>query len=232
MAYTSVPTYTTGDVFTAANANTYWRDNFAAGVPDIFTAAGDLAYATAANAAAPLAIGAAGALLRSTGSAPAWLAAGAEGSLLGILAAAPAWVNSWLVTAALGSDHTVSGQVITLTAGANVAFGDFCYMKADGKMGLVDADAIATMSGVFMAAETIAADAAGLFLMPGGVARDDTWAWTVGGLIFATVTGTTGNTLSQTAPTGVDDVIQIVGVAMHADRMLFLPQLVQIEHTG
>ena len=46
-----------------------------------------------------------------------------------------------------------------------------------------------------------------------------------------TVTGTTGNTLSQTAPSATDDVIQIVGVATHADRMFFNPSLVQVEHT-
>lgn len=28
MAYTAVPTYTTGDLITAAHGNTYWRDNF------------------------------------------------------------------------------------------------------------------------------------------------------------------------------------------------------------
>jgi hypothetical protein len=55
MAYNPVPTVATGDPWSAANANTYWRDNFAAGVPDIFTAAGDMAYATAANVAAVLA---------------------------------------------------------------------------------------------------------------------------------------------------------------------------------
>jgi hypothetical protein len=81
-----------------------------------------------------------------------------------------------------------------------------------------------------MAMATIATDAAGEFLLL-GIARDDTWNWTVGGLIYITVTATTGNTLSQTAPTGTDDVIQIVGVATHADRMFFNPQLVQVEHT-
>lgn len=59
MSYTPVPTYVTGDLFTAANANTYWRDNFAAGVPDIFEAAGDLAVGAGENAAVRLAIGAA-----------------------------------------------------------------------------------------------------------------------------------------------------------------------------
>ena len=86
------------------------------------------------------------------------------------------------------------------------------------------------MSGVVMSIATTSANAAGLFLMPNGIARDDTWNWTVGGLIYGTVTGTSGNTLSQTQPIGADDVIQIIGVATHADRMMFMPQLIQIEH--
>jgi hypothetical protein len=74
MAYSPVPTVTTGDTWSAANHNTYIRDNFAAGVPDIFTAAGDLPYATAANAAAALAIGAAGQVLKvnASGTLPEW----------------------------------------------------------------------------------------------------------------------------------------------------------------
>jgi len=74
MAYTAVPTVNTGDTWTAANHNTYIRDNFAAGVPDIFTTAGDIAYATAADVAARLAIGSAGQLLKTNpgATAPFW----------------------------------------------------------------------------------------------------------------------------------------------------------------
>lgn len=57
MAYNALATAVTGDLWTAANHNTYIKDNFAAGVPDIFTAAGDIPYASGANAAAVLAIG-------------------------------------------------------------------------------------------------------------------------------------------------------------------------------
>lgn len=57
MAYNAVPTVATGDPWTAANHNTYIRDNFAAGVPDIFTTKGDLAVASAANAAGRLGVG-------------------------------------------------------------------------------------------------------------------------------------------------------------------------------
>ena len=74
MAYNALPTSVTGDLWTAANHNTYIKDNFAAGVPDIFTAAGDLAYATGANAASPLALGDARDVLAvNTGAtAPEW----------------------------------------------------------------------------------------------------------------------------------------------------------------
>jgi len=74
MAYTSLPTFITGDLFTAANANTYWRDNFEAGAPGIFAAAGDLVYATAADTGAALTLGSAGEYLtvNAGATAPEW----------------------------------------------------------------------------------------------------------------------------------------------------------------
>ena len=132
------------------------------------------------------------------------------------------------LTAEPATDHEASGTTILLTAHENVVFGDVCYINTDGEATIIDADAIASMSAIVMAVATISADASGEFLLM-GIARDDTWDWTVGGLIYGTVTGTTTNTLSQTAPTGEDDVVQIMGVATHADRMLFNPQLVQVE---
>ena len=68
MAYTAVPTVATGDLWTAANHNTYIRDNFAAGVPDIFTTKGDLAVGTAANAASRLGVGSNGYSLEALSS--------------------------------------------------------------------------------------------------------------------------------------------------------------------
>lgn len=72
MAYNAVPTVATGDPWTAANHNTYIRDNFAAGVPDIFTTAGDLAYASGANAASRLGVGSNGQVLTVNSGLPAW----------------------------------------------------------------------------------------------------------------------------------------------------------------
>jgi hypothetical protein len=72
MSYSAVPTVATGDNWSASDHNTYVKDNFAAGIPDIFTAAGDIGYASGADAATRLAIGTAGQLLVSNGSAPTW----------------------------------------------------------------------------------------------------------------------------------------------------------------
>jgi hypothetical protein len=47
MARTGIPTYTTNQLITASHANTYWKDNEAAGWP--YTTAGDLAVATSAT---------------------------------------------------------------------------------------------------------------------------------------------------------------------------------------
>ncbi len=73
MAYSVVPTVATGDLWTAANHNTYIRDNFAAGVPGLFTSAGDMAYASGLRAATRLPVGSAGKILRvlATGL-PGW----------------------------------------------------------------------------------------------------------------------------------------------------------------
>lgn len=135
-----------------------------------------------------------------------------------------------LVTAAPSSDHTVSGTIIQLVANENQAIGDAVYINTDGEAQLGDADAIATSRIIGVVADaTISADATGNYLLH-GIIRDDTWAWTVGSPIYLTVTGTSANTLSQTAPTGEDDAVVEVGIATHADRMLVSPSRARIEY--
>jgi hypothetical protein len=130
------------------------------------------------------------------------------------------------------TDETVIGTVMPFTANENQGFGDVVYINGDGEMQLADADAIASSYVLAMATEDITADSSGFYLMPGGIARDDTWNWTVGEPIYLSTTGTTGNTLTQTAPSGEDDAIVIIGVATHSDRMYFFPQLTIIEYTA
>lgn len=58
MAYTPVPTVSTGDSWTAQDMNRYVKDNFAAGVPGLMTTKGDIVAATGVDAAARVGVGA------------------------------------------------------------------------------------------------------------------------------------------------------------------------------
>jgi hypothetical protein len=128
-----------------------------------------------------------------------------------------------------GTNRTANGIKVTLTAAVNVNFGDVCYLNSSGKCALIDADAIATMSGLAMCVdESISANNSGNWLFFGTV-RNDSWSWSPGGLMYGSVTGTTGNTLSQSRPTGVDDVVQVLGFALSATVVYFAPQLSQVE---
>lgn len=127
--------------------------------------------------------------------------------------------KNFVINSTLGTDHTCSGLCTTKTAGENLVFGDICYLKSDGKIWKTDADAIATMPALYMAVATINADAAGRVLRV-GEAVDASWNWTVGGLLY--VSGTAG-ALTQTAPSGTNKVVQIVGKALAATIITFLP---------
>ena len=74
MSYTSLPSVTTGDTLTAAQWNTWVKDNFAALWTG--TAAGDIGYFTSSSARTKLAIGTYGQIMRvkSDASAPEWQA--------------------------------------------------------------------------------------------------------------------------------------------------------------
>lgn len=132
---------------------------------------------------------------------------------------------------ALSSDHTAAGDIKTHTAGENLVFGNFCYLKAaDSKIWKTDANAEATCSQeVVIALESIDADATGSFLH-WGWARDDSWAWVDEGdpLFFsAAATGA----VTETAPAGAADIIRIAGYIESATVIKFDPDQTYIEHT-
>jgi hypothetical protein len=131
------------------------------------------------------------------------------------------------LTAVPGSDVTANGLIISLTAGENLAFGDVVYLKSDGLVWKADADGSATYPCMGMATATITSSNAGNILLH-GIARNDAWAWTVGGIVYLS---TTAGALTQTQPSATDNVIQVLGIATHADRMYFFPDLTYITHT-
>ncbi len=134
-------------------------------------------------------------------------------------------------TAIPGLDHSASGDIITLTAYAATGIGDVIYINSSAKAALCKADTITHSPYCFAicADATIAANASGSWLTKGSI-RDDTWNWIVGGLIYVSLTGTTGNTLTQTAPTGVGNVVMPIGVALSSDVMYFFGNINSVEH--
>ncbi|MFA6973989.1 MAG: hypothetical protein WC238_04620 [Parcubacteria group bacterium] len=138
------------------------------------------------------------------------------------------------ITSGVGSDHSSSGIKTTFTANENQAFGDVVRINSAGKAQLAKADVIGNATVVAMLVDaSVATNGTGTYLLL-GFARDDTWNWTKGSWIFLSLTGTTGNTLTDVNPADIPcsagNVIQLIGVAYTADSIYFNPQLAQIEY--
>ncbi|GAI76814.1 unnamed protein product, partial [marine sediment metagenome] len=130
---------------------------------------------------------------------------------------------------ALADDLTVCGTTCDGTAGENLAQFDVCYLKNDGKYWKADADAVTSMPVIAMATAAITADASGVFLLLGFV-RKDAWAWAMGGLLYADEgTGGTIGGMTQTAPAGAGDQVQVIGIAITADIIYLCPCLELVE---
>lgn len=124
------------------------------------------------------------------------------------------------------SDHTGNGIMATMQVDVNsVGVRAALHLDTDGNFILADADAATTMPCMALAIESGTGSKKVLLQ---GFYRDDTWNWTVGGPIYVS---TTGGNLTQTAPSGTGDQVQRVGIATHADRIWFNPDLTVIEIT-
>lgn len=120
-----------------------------------------------------------------------------------------------------GGDNTGEGKISgDVNAGESVAFPNVCYLKSDGKYWKASNAGIATSGLLVVALESKSADQA-VKVLEDGYIRDDDFAWTVGGAIYL---GTAGG-MTQSIPTAVDEVVQVLGYATHADRMKFCPSV-------
>lgn len=128
------------------------------------------------------------------------------------------------------SATATSGVKIPLTSTESQIVGDACQIDVNGKAHLAKADAIANASAIVISAGIVSGSVANTYIVHGVVKLASSPSWTVGGLIYLSVTGTSGNTLTQTAPSGTNNVIQVLGIAIAADTMIFNPSLTEVEH--
>lgn len=125
---------------------------------------------------------------------------------------------------ALANDGDYCGITTTATVDTNsTGFGAALVLGSDGNYDEADADAAATMPCTALATETGTGSRKVLLL---GFIREDDWAWTPGGAVYAS---TTAGGLTQTAPSGSGDQVQPIGVAYTADILFFCPSLVTVE---
>ena len=127
MAYSALPSKSASDTVTLGNWDNI-RDDFAAGVPDIFTTKGDSAWATGADAAARLAVGAddsiqVGDSACNVGVSWQIVPAARAFNASAIVTASATWVSLTFDSERYDTDsvHTVTGSTGRLTVPANGA---------------------------------------------------------------------------------------------------------------
>jgi len=125
-----------------------------------------------------------------------------------------------------GTDHTAHGIIFTFEASSAIDFGDCVFIGANGQVGKADADlAYAPAIGISVnIAQSV--DGGPIDVLTHGIVRDDTWNWgTAGGTLY--VSTTTGG-LTQTAPAGDGDYVQIMGEALTDDTAFIMPSLTYV----
>lgn len=129
------------------------------------------------------------------------------------------------------SDDTSNGpHTNDIAAGATITQWDCVYLGSGGKWLQTDADAESTSKGLLglsleSKSDTQAMDVA----LPGSICRNDGWNWTTVGapLYLSTTTGA----ITDTQPSGTDDVIRVIGYVMSDDCIFFHPSPDYITHT-
>jgi hypothetical protein len=124
------------------------------------------------------------------------------------------------------SDGAYSGIIFSGTVDTNsVGVGCIMAIGSDGNFDEADADAIANAKMITLALETSTGTKK---MMLQGFYCKTAWNWTVGADLFLS---TTLGTITETAPSGTDDVVVILGTAMSADTIYFAPSKTYITRT-
>jgi len=128
------------------------------------------------------------------------------------------------------ADTTASGLIMTATVDTNAeGIGAPLFMAADNHLDTANAGSSATSPCVALALET---GTGAKKILVHGVLRVNAWNWTTGpGTASLIYVSTTTGTLTQTRPSGINEVIQPVGWALSGDCIYFAPSTIYLTHT-
>lgn len=123
------------------------------------------------------------------------------------------------------SDDTYEGESTNdKLAGDTIAQFDLVYGDStSGRWEFADADASATSGPVLLAmAAEAGTDGNAMNVILRGIVRNDGWTWT--GAFKPLYVSTTPGGITETAPSGTDDVIRVVGYTLSDDAIYFCPE--------
>ena len=111
---------------------------------------------------------------------------------------------------------------------ASMGFGQPAYIQSTGKPGLADADGAATMPtiGLVVVASTDADTPC--TILTHGLITDTDWNWTVGNTIYVADGDAGAITATLADISDTNDVVQVVGIAVHADSIFVNPSLTTV----
>jgi hypothetical protein len=137
--------------------------------------------------------------------------------------------STWSIPA---TNNTGTGNMIYIVAGIDQKIGDVCFINSSSTTSVCKADAIANCPYCFcmLAQSAVSSGGDGLYVTHGAV-RYDTWSWTAGGLIYVSTVGKSGSTLTQTPPpSGTNNVVMPIGIALSATTIFFFGNMNSVEH--
>jgi hypothetical protein len=128
------------------------------------------------------------------------------------------------------TNETWSGHTIYFAqCAATMGFGQPAYIQSTGKPGLADADAAATMPAIGLVVVASTDADTPCTILTHGVITDTDWNWTTVGATIYVADGAAG---ALTATIGdlsdENDVVQIIGIAIHADSIFVNPSLATV----
>ena len=127
-------------------------------------------------------------------------------------------------------DHDVQGIIFTFTAGSTITPFSPVYLHTDNEVHECDADEIAKMPCIGVSINTSdVTDGNSVEVMLMGLIRDESFTdfATDGAPVYVS---TTVGTMTNTAPSGTDDVVQVIGHSI-GEKLLFVqPCLTTLEH--
>lgn len=124
------------------------------------------------------------------------------------------------------TDDTAYGETMAgILAGDTIAQWDLVYLdSSSGRWELADADAIGTAGNVLVGlAMTSGTDGNALTVLLKGIVRNDGWTWTGAGKVL--YASTTAAAMSETAVSGEDDVVRVLGHTLSDDCIFFNPSV-------